>query len=348
VLAGVLLVVTDITAEMERLKRDAEQREIISTFEHLMRDRAGTVEFFQECNDLVNHTLSSERRDRQSVLRALHTLKGNAATFGVTSVADAAHQLETELIASTGLPEPSQLTGLQHTWHTFAERLSRLLGTDSEPVVEVALSELEALIKAAESGVPSAKLSAMLAQLQLERAPVRLRRIGDQARNLAQRLGKGALRIEIQAQGEVRFERHRWASFWAAFVHAIRNALDHGIESPDERLAAGKTPGGKLVIGVRGGAQAITLELSDDGRGVDFEKVRSKAKALGLPHASENDLVEALFSDGFSTNEHATELSGRGVGLSALREAARGMGGTVSLQSKRGQGTTLRVQFPVS
>lgn len=347
VLAGVLLVVTDITAEMERLKRDAEQREIISTFEHMMRDRAGTIEFFQECNDLVNHTLSSEHRDRQSVLRALHTLKGNAATFGVTSVADAAHQLETQLVASTGLPEPSQLAGLQQTWQTFAERLSRLLGTDSEPVVEVALSELEALIKAAESGVAGTKLSTMLAQLQLERAPVRLRRIGDQARNLAQRLGKGALRIEIQAQGEVRFERQRWASFWAAFVHAIRNALDHGIESPDERLAAGKAPGGKLVIAVRGGAQTITLELSDDGRGVDLEKVRSKAKALGLPYASENDLVEALFSDGFSTSEHATELSGRGVGLSALREAARGMGGTVSLQTKRGLGTTLRVQFPV-
>ena len=146
----------------------------------------------------------------------------------------------------------------------------------------------------------------------------------------------------------MRFDRQRWAGFWAAFVHAIRNAMDHGIESPEERQAAGKQPGGKLVIGVRGDQQSITLELSDDGRGVDFEKVRAKAKKLGLPHGSEAELIEALFSDGFSTNEHATELSGRGVGMSALREAARAMGGVVSLQTKRGQGTTLRVRFPVS
>lgn len=348
VLAGVLLVVSDTTAEMERLKRDAEQREIISTFEYLMRDRAGTIEFFQECDTLVKHTLSGEGRDRQSVLRALHTLKGNAGTFGVTSVADAAHQLETQLIGSTGLPDPSQLAGLQHAWHTFAERLGRLLGADAEPPIEVAVSELAALIKAAESGVPGTKLSAMLAQLKLERASVRLRRIGDQARSLAHRCGKGDLRIEIEAQGDVRFERQRWASFWAAFVHAIRNALAHGIESPDERQAAGKPSSGKLVIAVRGDAQGITVELSDDGRGVDFDKVRTNAEARGLPHASENDLTEALFSDGFSTNDHATELSGRGVGLSALREAARELGGTVSLQTKRGQGTKLRLRFPVS
>jgi two-component system chemotaxis sensor kinase CheA len=348
VLAGVLLVVTDTTAEMEQLKRDAEQREIISTFEHLMRDRAGTVEFFQECNSLVEHTLSGEDRNRESVLRALHTLKGNAATFGVTSVANAAHELETHLSGSTALPDPSQLAFLQQAWQAYSERLGRLLGTNAEPPLEVTLSELEALIKAAESGVAGAKLSAMLAQLQLERAPARLQRIADQARSLAQRLGKGELRIEIQAQGDVRFERQRWARFWAAFVHAIRNALAHGIESPDERRAAGKAASGKLGLAVRGDAQGITLELSDDGRGVDFEKVRSKAKALGLPHASENDLLEALFSDGFSTTDHATELSGRGVGLSALREAARGLGGIVSLHTKRGQGTTVRVRFPVS
>lgn len=347
-LAGVLLVVSDITAEMERLKRDAEQREIISTFEHLMRDRAGTVEFFQECESLVNQALSGKQRDRQGVLRALHTLKGNAGTFGVTSVAEAAHQLETQLFASTGLPEPGDLEELNRSWRTFADRLGRLLGTDSEPVVEIAISELDALIKAAESGVTGPKLSAMLARLQLERAPVRLRRIGDQARSLAQRLGKGALRIEIQAQGDVRFDRQRWGAFWAAFVHAIRNALDHGIESPEERQAAGKPPGGKLVIGVRGDAQAITLELSDDGRGVDFDKVRAKAKQLGLAHGNEAELIEALFSDGFSTNDQATELSGRGVGMSALREAARALGGVISLQTKRGQGTTLRVRFPVS
>jgi two-component system chemotaxis sensor kinase CheA len=348
VLKGVLLVVSDVTAEMERLQRDAEQRELISTFEHLMRDRGGTVEFFQECESLVAQVLHAAGRDRQSVLRALHTLKGNAGTYGVTSVAEAAHRLETQLIGGAGLPTAEELSELAEAWRVFAERMSRLLGTDSEPVVEVALSELEALMQAATTGAPGRQLSAMLARLKLERAPVRLRRIGDQARSLAQRLGKTSLRIEVQAQGDVRFDRARWASFWAAFIHPLRNAIDHGIESAEARSAAGKPAAGKLVIAVRGDAQYITIELSDDGRGIDFEKVRQKAKAGGLPHATEAELLDALFADGITTADHATELSGRGVGMGALRAAAQALGGTVVLQSRRGQGTTLRVRVPVT
>jgi two-component system chemotaxis sensor kinase CheA len=347
VLKGVLLVVSDVTAEMERLRLDAEQRELISTFEHLMRDRGGTVEFFHECENLVGQVLHAADRDRQSVLRALHTLKGNAGTYGVTSVAEAAHQLETQLIGGAGLPTEEELSELAQTWRVFAERMSRLLGTESEPVVEVALSELEALMQAAASGAPGQELSAMLARLKLERAPVRLRRIGDQARSLAQRLGKTSLRVDVQAQGDVRFDRARWASFWAAFIHPLRNAIDHGIESVEERRAAGKAAAGKVSIVVRGDAHYVTIELSDDGRGIDFEKVREKAKARGLPHSSEAQLLDALFADGITTTDHATELSGRGVGMGALRAAAKALGGSVTLQSKPGQGTTLRVRVPV-
>lgn len=347
-LAGVLLVVSDVTAEMERLTRDAEQRELISTFEHLMRDRGGTIEFFQECESLVNHALTGADRDRQSLLRALHTLKGNALTYGVTSVASAAHRLETQMVGGTGLPSSEELAELAQAWRAFSVRMGRLLGTDAEPVVEVALSELEALMKAAKTGAPGPQLSAMLARLKLERAPVRLRRIGDQARSLAARMGKGSLGIEVNAQGDVRFDRPRWAGFWAAFVHPIRNALDHGIETAAERAATGKPPDGKLTIAVRGDAQSITVELVDDGRGIDWDKVRAKAQALGLPHATEAQLTEALFNEGFTTSSEATELSGRGIGMSALREAARGLGGVVALSSKPGQGTTLRVRFPAS
>jgi two-component system chemotaxis sensor kinase CheA len=282
------------------------------------------------------------------VLRALHTLKGNTLTFGVTSVADAAHRLESQIVGGAGLPSSDELAELTQTWRAFSERMGRLLGTETEPVVEIALSELEALMKAARTGAPSAQLSAMLVRLKQERAPVRLRRIGDQARSLAQRLGKGSLRIDVNAQGDVRFDRQKWGGFWAAFIHPVRNALDHGIESPAERTSSGKPAEGRLSIAVRGDAQYITVELVDDGRGIDFEKVRTKAQSLGLPHANEAQLIEALFHEGFTTNDRATELSGRGIGMSALREAARNLGGVVSISSKAGQGTTLHVRFPAS
>jgi two-component system chemotaxis sensor kinase CheA len=163
---------------------------------------------------------------------------------------------------------------------------------------------------------------------------------------LAQRLGKASLRVTVQAQGDVRFDRQRWSPFWAAFIHAVRNALDHGIEPADERTSAGKSPQGTLSISVYSDAQAATVELSDDGRGIDFEKVRAKAKIMGLPHSTEADLVEALFGEGLTTSDRATELSGRGMGMSALREAARLLGGSVSVHSERGRGTTVRVRIP--
>jgi two-component system chemotaxis sensor kinase CheA len=303
------------------------------------------VEFFRECDNLMK-TLQGASRDRQHVLRALHTLKGNALTFGVKSLAEAANALETRLVGGEGLPSVEELAPLNQAWLTFSERMTRLLGTTAEPVVEVASSELEALLKAAEAGAPSRELAAMLARLKLERAPVRLRRIGEQARSLAERLGKGALRIDVHAQGDVRFDRERWSGFWAAFIHPIRNAVDHGIELPEERKQAGKQVQGRLSLSVVGDAESIRVELSDDGRGVDFEKVRSKARALGLPHESEAQLTEALFNEGFTTRDEATELSGRGLGMSALREAARSLGGVVSVSSRAGQGTTLRVRFP--
>jgi two-component system chemotaxis sensor kinase CheA len=346
-LTGVLLVVSDVTAEMQRLQHDAEQRELIGIFEHLTRDRSGTLEFFQECEALVARASNAQPGERQELMRALHTLKGNAATFGVSSVAEAAHRLETRLLGGAQLSDALELAELTRSWRRFADRMGTLLGTNTEPVIEVTRSELAALLKAAESR-PGAEISAMLARLQLERASVRLRRIGDQAQSLAQRLGKGSLRVEIEAHGDVRFDRQRWSGFWAAFVHAIRNALDHGIEPEAERAAAGKPAHGTLTLSVRGDARNITIELRDDGRGIDFDSVRAKARALNLPHATDQELLEALFSQGFSTSAVTTELSGRGIGLSALREAALALGGAISLQSGRGQGTTLRVRFPVA
>ena len=85
--------------------------------------------------------------------------------------------------------------------------------------------------------------------------------------------------------------------------------------------------------------QEITIEISDDGRGVDRARVREKATALGLPHANERDLAEALFCDGLSTAESLTQFAGRGVGMAAVRDAAHLLGGTVRVRSTRGSGT---------
>jgi two-component system chemotaxis sensor kinase CheA len=127
----------------------------------------------------------------------------------------------------------------------------------------------------------------------------------------------------------------------------VRNALDHGIEPAEARTAAGKPAHGKLRLSARIDNDALEIECADDGRGIDWPRVREKAKERGLPHATEADLVNALFSDGLSTAESVSDISGRGVGMSAVRDAVHRLGGSIGVVSKRGTGTTWRFRFPL-
>lgn len=136
-----------------------------------------------------------------------------------------------------------------------------------------------------------------------------------------------------------------------AALHLIRNAVDHGIESPEARTRAGKRPVGTLTI--RGGSSpdGFWFSVEDDGRGIDFEHVRAKAIGLGLLQedaaADEARLVELMCHPGFSTRSEANEVSGRGVGLDAVRGSAVDIGGSLTAASKQGQGTTWTVTIPV-
>jgi two-component system chemotaxis sensor kinase CheA len=346
-LRGALLVVSDVTDHMERLRRDAEQREMISVFERFMRDRVAFAEFFREAEALVNDVVTPVA-DKPQLLRSLHTLKGNCSIFGVESVATVAHGLESSLAESDLAPSVEQAAELERTWQAFAARVVRLSDTDAEQVVQVSYEELRELEASARAREPHPKLEALLARLSYERGSVRLRRVAEQAMSLAERLGKGKLEVEVEASPDVRFNPEHWAPFWSSFVHVVRNALDHGIEAPPVRLAAGKPELAKIKLLAAADAEVLTIEISDDGRGVDWARVAEKAQSRGLPNESEQDLVDALFCDGLSTADSATEVSGRGVGMSAVRHAAGLLGGTVSVISTPGVGTCVRFRFPLA
>ncbi len=136
-------------------------------------------------------------------------------------------------------------------------------------------------------------------------------------------------------------------------LHLIRNAFDHGIETPEARVAAGKPPKGKIEIaaGYRGNQTVITV--SDDGNGIDFAKLRDRALQMGLEesdldNSTEAELLELIFEAGFSTSERVTELSGRGVGMDVVRSNLNFIGGNIRIETEAGQGTTFILTVPVS
>jgi two-component system, chemotaxis family, sensor kinase CheA len=126
-------------------------------------------------------------------------------------------------------------------------------------------------------------------------------------------------------------------------VHAIRNAIDHGVETAEERLASGKPEIATLALRVgQLPDHQLVFEIADDGRGIDWGRVRDKARARGLPADTSEELQELIWSDGFSTRDEVSTLSGRGVGMSALRAVCHEMGGSAGLHSTAGLGTTIR------
>jgi len=137
-------------------------------------------------------------------------------------------------------------------------------------------------------------------------------------------------------------------------IHLLRNAVDHGIESPEARVAQGKPPVGQIRLSARGHQDHIIIEVSDDGQGIDPEKVKAQAVQKGF--LSEEDArlmndqqaVWHVLTPGFSTMEEVTDLSGRGVGLDVVQEHVRRMRGLVEVHTEVGRGTTFRIQIPLS
>ena len=149
-------------------------------------------------------------------------------------------------------------------------------------------------------------------------------------------------------------DRSMLADVRDALVHLLRNGVDHGLESPDERRMLGKPPAGKLTIRVRADGDMLSIEVSDDGRGMDPQKLRevavrkrllSDAQAAAL---SEREAIELIFRAGFSTREEITDISGRGVGMDVVKKKVESLGGSVGIVSRQGRGSSITLRLPQS
>jgi two-component system chemotaxis sensor kinase CheA len=171
-------------------------------------------------------------------------------------------------------------------------------------------------------------------------------------RDLSQSLGR---RVRLQVEGQdTELDKSLLEAIKDPLTHAVRNALDHGIEPPDARLAAGKDPEGTLKLRAAQQGSHVVIEVSDDGAGIAVEKVRQKGIERGLitpgraAHMGERELLQLLFVPGFSTAATVTNVSGRGVGMDVVRTNVEKIGGKVEIDSRAGKGTTLRLRIPLT
>jgi two-component system chemotaxis sensor kinase CheA len=169
-------------------------------------------------------------------------------------------------------------------------------------------------------------------------------------RDTAAKLGK---KVNFEVEGEeTELDRTLLEALSDPLTHLIRNAIDHGIEPPDERRQNGKPETGTIKLSAYQSEGRIYIEVRDDGRGINTERVRQKAIQLGWitenDHPSEETLFEFLFQPGFSTAQQVSDLSGRGVGMDVVKRNVESLGGSISVQSKRGEGTRFLLRVPLT
>lgn len=343
-LTHVLLVITDITEQIATERAEEQQREMLASMQRIAADRSIFLDFLADMRARLE-VLCQPDVDGLVELRELHTLKGNAGIYGLTSIARHCHEVESRLIENSRRLSDEERAALNALWDGFEQRVRPLLG-ESDGRIQLSFEEYNEALRAIADQESYEQLASRVRVWIDEPTEKRLSLFADQARAVAERLDKPALSVRVDHAG-MRLPRERLREFWSTFVHVIRNAVDHGIESPEDRRAAGKLASGLLTLSTKVESSMVAIRVADDGRGIDWLRVSQKAAERGLPHHTREELEQALFSDGVSTKAEASEISGRGVGMSAVRDVVTQMGGSIQIQSTVGRGAEFTFLFPL-
>ncbi len=176
------------------------------------------------------------------------------------------------------------------------------------------------------------------------------RRLPRLVREIAARLSRDIL-FEVKG-GDTEVDKAIADALFEPLLHMLRNAIDHGIEPPAARVSAGKPPAGRIVLAAKSLGDQVLVEVSDDGAGIDPDAIRKVAQQRGLIGAEaaldDEAAIQLVFAPGFSTAEHVSDVSGRGVGMDAVRTAIERVGGRIALASRRGHGTTFSLRLPAT
>ncbi|MQU65020.1 response regulator, partial [Pseudomonas sp. FSL R10-1350] len=292
-----------------------------------------TAERLNSLLDLSSKSLVETQR-LKPYLMALHRLK---------------RMQSTSLRALDTLNEQLKVVGLTHEVEEALNEARRVL-SESQHLLSEQTAELD------EFGWQTSQRAQLLYDTALA---CRMRPFADvlvgqerMVRDLGRALGK-QIRLEIEGE-KTQVDRDVLEKLEAPLTHLLRNAVDHGIESPEQRLLAGKQPEGTIRLRVSHQAGLLAVELSDDGAGVDLERLRRSIVERQLSTAdtvaqlSEEELLTFLFLPGFSLRDTVTEVSGRGVGLDAVQHMVRLLRGAIVLEQTAGQGSRFLLEVPLT
>lgn len=341
--------VLDVTALEAAEQEVAQMRGAMA----VLADREQFEELARGYLEMLSDALSTDLSDADTqawLRRELHTYKGALSFFELTEAVSAIHEAE-----EAERLKASHLRALDAGFRALLAAHVKLWRIEPDGAQEVAvstaaLSGLERALLEADS-LEAARAAALAFVADQRRRPARalLGPIEETVQRLADRLGKQAA---LQVAGAEVPVDASLAPVFRVLPHLLRNALDHGIEPPDER--GDKPEVAVISLAIERDGACTRVLLRDDGRGIDADRLAAGAVAKGLLSAeaaaalSHDEKLRLLFLDGLSTAEEVSTISGRGVGMAAVRETVEQLGGTIRIASERGRGTTFALEVPAA
>jgi signal transduction histidine kinase len=349
--SSLLFTITDATS-LEKVERENTRHK---TLVRLLREIEAFRNFLDETKARLNLTRKLIRAGEHSKVRAeMHTIKGNAAAFDLMDIASLIHNIED--LPDIGL---DSIDLIEKEFELFLQENYEILqinfsgdSTDNTLVIEQKhLDEIVLRIgESSSSEEMRSQVNDWVADMRYKQARVLIGALPEYGERLASRLEKT---VDIKIEGaETRMDPDVMRPVMHSLIHLVRNAIDHGLESPDERESIQKSPRGSIVITCRAEADSWLITFADDGRGINLSKVIQKALKNG--HIAENSLqtmsreqkLSLIFLSGMSTSENVTDISGRGVGMHAVQQAVENAGGKLTVSSEEGRGTVIALRIP--
>ena len=346
-LEQLIVVVSDITLLLETERQERAQRELTSALHKLTRDRAGFRDFLEDTEVTLATIAQANGRDGSLLALSLHSLKGTCGLLGVESVSLVAHELEERMTNANGQLSPDDIFELESSWKAFRERFAQYMPGGDVDALAVTRHEYDTLQLAIASRTSHEELLKQTTMWSWDSVQDPFSRLGEHARELAAHLGKEPVDVLVHYD-DIRTPPGAWGDFWHVIIHAVRNAVDHGLETREQRLTAGKDETAIVELSLTRVGDHVVMCLRDNGRGVDWDRVRELASKRNLRARTRKNLIDALFSEGFSTARAVTTVSGRGVGMAALKRCVDHMGGALEIESEPGKGTQIVARFSAS
>lgn len=327
-----LVTITDITEEREHAEAREVEAESAAFFKQLAADRYGVRRFVDDARTQIE--LIGNSKSTSVVFGALHTVKGNAGLMGLDAWVKRCHDAET-VLNEYGELTPDQRQEIVWAWSATEDRLLPFLEQQSS--MEVSTTDFEALVRIARREGSWAELRGLLRDMTLESTAMPLRKLADHCSELASRHDRPLGHLLVEDHG-VRLDPDRWGSLWSVLTHVVRNIVIHGMRSDARTNIALRT--------IRSG-EGVMIEIADEGRGIQWESLRERARAAGMPSRTRDDLIAAMFASQISTRDSVDEIAGRGVGLAAVAATCRELGVRFELPDQP-RGTSFRFHLPIA